>query len=85
MYTPIFYRSYDALKIFLYDKNLHTIYVLDKYDKNIFKVHTVFVLKNISEVNWLTEVAGEGGTNCPPQKFLLSQQFRYLMRCKKYL
>ena len=36
-------------------------------------------------VKVLTEVAGEGGTNCPPQKFLLSQQFRYLMRCKKYL
>ena len=51
MYTPIFYRSYDALKFFLSDKNLHTIYVLDKYNKNIFKVHTVFVLKNISEVN----------------------------------
>ena len=34
---------------------------------------------------YLTEVAGEGGTDCPPQKFLLSQQFRYLMRCKKYL
>ena len=45
MYTPIFYRSYDALKFFLSDKNLHTIYVLDKYNKNIFKVHTVFVLK----------------------------------------
>ena len=54
MYTPIFYRSYDALKFFhISNKNLHTIYVLDKYDKNIFKVHTVFVLKNISEVNWL--------------------------------
>ena len=34
---------------------------------------------------FLTEVAGEGGTDCPPQKFLLSQQFRYFMRCKKYL
>ena len=33
----------------------------------------------------LTEVAGEGGADCAPQKFLLSQQFRYLMRCKKYL
>ena len=27
----------------------------------------------------LTEVAGEGGTNCPPQKFLSSQKFRHLM------
>ena len=34
---------------------------------------------------FLTEVAGEGGTDWAPQKFLLSQQFRYLMRCKKYL
>ena len=33
----------------------------------------------------LTEVAGEGGTDWAPQKFLLSQQFRYFMRCKKYL
>ena len=33
----------------------------------------------------LTEVAGEGGPHLAPQKFLLSQQFRYLMRCKKYL
>ena len=24
----------------------------------------------------LTEVAGEGGTDCPPQKFLFSQQFK---------
>ena len=27
----------------------------------------------------LTEVAGEGGPDLAPQKFLLSQQFRYLM------
>ena len=35
--------------------------------------------------SFLTEVAGEGGPHLAPQKFLLSQQFRYLMRCKKYL
>ena len=34
---------------------------------------------------FLTEVAWEGGTDWAPQKFLLSQQFRYFMRCKKYL
>ena len=36
--------------------------------------------KSFSE-NWdsLTEVAGEGGTDCPPQKFLSSQKFRHLM------
>ena len=33
----------------------------------------------------LTEVAGEGGSDLAPQKFLLSQKFRHLMRCKKYL
>ena len=27
----------------------------------------------------LTEVAGEGGTDCAPQKFLSSQKFRHLM------
>ena len=29
----------------------------------------------------LTEVAGEGGIDWAPQKFLTSQQFRHLMRC----
>ena len=33
----------------------------------------------------LTEVAGEGGPDLAPQKFLLSQKFSHLMRCKKYL
>ena len=33
----------------------------------------------------LTKVAGEGGPDLAPQKFLLSQKFRHLMRCKKYL
>ena len=40
---------------------------------------------DVSWRNELTEVAGEGGPHLAPQKFLLSQQFRYLMRCKKYL
>ena len=31
------------------------------------------------EISHLTEVAGEGGTDCAPQKFLLSQKFRHLM------
>ena len=31
----------------------------------------------------LTEVAGEGEPDLAPQNFLLSQQFRHLMRCKK--
>ena len=51
------------------------------------------VLRPIHGIFWillyktedLTEVAGEGGPNLAPQKFLLSQKFRYLMRCKKYL
>ena len=30
-------------------------------------------------VNGLTEVAGEGGPDLAPQKFLLSQKFRHLM------
>ena len=34
---------------------------------------------------YLTEVAGEGGPDLAPQKFLLSQKFRHLMRCIKYL
>ena len=35
--------------------------------------------------NPLTEVAGEGGPDLAPQKFLLSEKFRHLMKCKKYL
>ena len=56
-----------------------------------FKFHFTILEKCVQRVlllnlnEYLTEVAGEGGTDCPPQKFLLSQQFRYLMRCKKYL
>ena len=30
-------------------------------------------------INNLTEVAGEGGPDLAPQKFLLSQKFRHLM------
>ena len=33
----------------------------------------------------LTARAWVSGPDLAPQKFLLSQQFRYLMRCKKYL
>ena len=32
----------------------------------------------------LTEVAGEGGIDWAPQKFLSSQQFRHLMRCSRH-
>ena len=35
--------------------------------------------------NVLTEVAGEGGPDLEPQNFLLSQQFRHFMRCRKYV
>ena len=33
----------------------------------------------------LTEVAGEGGPDLAPQKFLLSQKFMHLMRCIKHV
>merc|ERR1712020_305190 len=42
-------------------------------------------LDKITTISDLTEVAGEGGPDLAPQKFLLSQKFRHLMRCKKYL
>ena len=51
----------------------------------------LFLRKKISNFNHnytlpiLTEVAGEGGPHSAPQKFLLSQKFRHLMRCKKCL
>ena len=34
---------------------------------------------------YLSEVAGEGETDCLPQKFLSSQQFRHFMRCTKHV
>ena len=37
------------------------------------------------QCNILTEVAGEGGTDCSPQKCLSSQQFRHLMRCTNHV
>ena len=40
-----------------------------------FKAFSVIFL----QILILTEVAGEGGTDCPPQKFLSSQKFRHLM------
>ena len=52
------------------------------------KLNLFFILWRLSatyDLYGLTEVAGEGGPDLAPQKFLLSQQFRYLMRCKKYL
>ena len=48
-------------------------------------LYPIFFLQVHKFYNRLTEVAGEGGTNCPPQKFLLSQQFRHLMRCTKHV
>ena len=35
------------------------------------------------QCNILTEVAGEGGTDCSPQKCLSSQQFRQIKYCNK--
>ena len=41
------------------------------------KVQQILTSKYVMGI--LTEVAGEGGTDCPPQKFLSSQKFRHLM------
>ena len=35
------------------------------------------------QCNILTEVAGEGGTDCSPQKCLSSQQFMQMKYCNK--
>ena len=47
----------------------------------------IFIIYNTIPTTYLylTEIAGEGGPHLAPQKFLLSQKFRHLMRCKKYL
>ena len=50
----------------------------------LYLVSTQVFLQNIYTLpsglaRYLTEVAGEGGTDCPPQKFLSSQKFRHLM------
>ena len=56
----------------------HSTYML----KRGLQVHVVILLLKTDK---LTEVAGEGGPDLAPQNFLLSQQFRHLMRCKKYV
>ena len=61
--------------------------------KKIMKPNKVFVrfayiidtLLGIIEICMLTDDAWVSGPNLAPQKILLSQKFRYLMRCKKYL
>ena len=35
--------------------------------------------KKLANLTFLTEVAGEGGPDLTPQKFLSSQKFRHLM------
>ena len=47
-----------------------------KREKEVIKKPIPFYLPYILA---LTEVAGEGGTDCLPQKFLSSQKFRHLM------
>ena len=51
--------------------------LLDEIFKTLNRNQTQDPYIAIKKILQLTEVAGEGGTNCPPQKFLLSQQFRY--------
>ena len=48
-------------------------------------IHIIYVQTYATEYPCLTEVAGEGGPDLAPQKSLLSQKFRHLMRYKKYL
>ena len=48
----------------------------DSYWKSIYKLSLLLAKLDLKV---LTEVAGEGGTDCPPQKFLSSQKFRHLM------
>ena len=50
-----------------------------------FYVKTVGQIKNLRPLCELTDEAGEGGPDPAPQKMKLSQKFRHLMRCKKYV
>ena len=43
-------------------------------------IHIIYVQTYATEYPCLTEVAGEGGPDLAPQKSLLSQKFRHLMR-----
>ena len=45
----------------------------------VLQSNCVYTGRPYDDVSYLTEVAGEGGTNWAPQKFLLSQKFRHLM------
>ena len=46
---------------------------------------SVYWFRNSFLRNQLTDDAWVSGPDLAPKKFLSSQQFRYLMRCKKYL
>ena len=51
----------------------------------ISKIFLLFFTLFLYTTCSLTDDAWVSGPDLAPQKFLLSQQFRYLMRCKKYL
>ena len=68
----------------MHSRNLNQVKIRQIPYLSIFYVGNYNLGQKYS-VLFLTEVAGEGGTDCPPQKFLSSQKFRHLMRCKKYL
>ena len=70
--------GYHFRTIYIYISNIYTYtyplnYPVTKLIKKYKNSRNYFTLG-------LTEVAGEGGPDLAPQKFLLSQQFRYLMR-----
>ena len=72
--NPKIFVKLISLKKQHYMYKLFMIYSATLWDTLYYDAQ-FFNQKNIA----LTEVAGEGGTDCPPQKFLSSQKFRHLM------
>ena len=69
-------------------KTFFLIILMDRTQYQQLEVNLIQVGRAAVQIyvtSYLTEVAGEGGTDSPPQNFLLSQQFRHLMRCTKHV
>ena len=76
------YLGYDSQLWFWDGAEIHS----KKYPNFVLDVDSKIAVENgwsrltlYPKACGLTEVAGEGGTDCPPQKFLSSQKFRHLM------
>ena len=89
MFTKL-YSLATKMRIFFSDIQKCDVWIIYCCNKLLW-LYTTFFRCGWGEKLWriwflfLTADAWVSGPVRAPQKFLLSQQFRYLMRCKKYL